>query len=75
VKFGFVGPDGQDVRPCVLELTQAKQTFTFDHIPLDSVPSLFRHFSAPVNLEAPYTDEQLRHLMVYDCDGFNQWEG
>lgn len=74
VKFGFVGPDGQDVRPCVLELTQAKQTFTFDHIPLDSVPSLFRHFSAPVNLEAPYTDDQLRHLMVYDCDGFNQWE-
>ena len=74
VTFGFVGPDGQEVMPRVLELTQATHTFTFDHIPLDSVPSLFRHFSAPVNLEAPYTDEQLRHLMVYDCDGFNQWE-
>ncbi len=74
VKFGLVGSDGQDVRPCVLELTEAKQTFTFEQIPPESVPSLFRHFSAPVNLEAPYTDDQLRHLMVYDCDGFNQWE-
>ena len=74
VKFGLVGPDGQDVMQHVLELTQVKQTFTFDHIPPDSVPSLFRHFSAPVNLEAPYTDEQLRHLMIHDCDGFNQWE-
>jgi len=38
------------------------------------VPSLFRHFSAPINLEAPYTDEQLEHLMIHDSDGFNQWE-
>lgn len=74
VKFGLVGPDGQDVHPCVLELTEAKQIFTFEQIPPDSVPSLFRHFSAPVNLEAPYTDDQLRHLMVHDSDGFNQWE-
>ncbi len=74
VKFGLVGPDGQDVLHRLLELTQTKERFTFENIPPDSVPSLFRHFSAPVNLEAPYTDDQLRHLMVHDCDGFNQWE-
>jgi len=74
VKFGLVRPDGQDVVQDVLELTQAKQTFMFEHVPPDSVPSLFRHFSAPVNLDAPYTDDQLRHLMVHDRDGFNQWE-
>jgi len=74
VKFGLVRPDGQDAVDDLLELTQAKQTFTFENIPPDSVPSLFRHFSAPVNLEAPYTDDQLRHLMVHDRDGFNQWE-
>ncbi|WP_342350041.1 aminopeptidase N [uncultured Nitrospira sp.] len=74
VKFGLVGPDGQDVTQGMLELTQAKQAFTFENIPPDCVPSLFRHFSAPVNLEAPYTDDQLRHLMVHDRDGFNQWE-
>ncbi len=74
VSFGLVGPDGQDVVEGVLELTQAKQMFTFENVPPDSVPSLFRHFSAPVNLEAPYTDDQFRHLMIYDRDGFNQWE-
>ena len=74
VKFGMVSPDGQDVVQDILELTQAKQTFTFEHIPPGSVPSLFRHFSAPVILQAPYTDDQLRHLMVHDRDGFNQWE-
>ncbi|MGB0911688.1 MAG: aminopeptidase N, partial [Nitrospirales bacterium] len=74
IKFGLVGPDGQDVVQTVLELTQAKQTFTFDKVPSDTVPSLFRHFSAPVKLEASFTDDQLLHLMVHDRDGFNQWE-
>jgi aminopeptidase N len=74
VKFGLVSPDGQDVVQGVLELTQATHTFTFEQVPPHTVPSLFRHFSAPVNLEAPYTDDQLRHLMVHDRDGFNQWE-
>ncbi|GJL61269.1 MAG: aminopeptidase N [Nitrospirales bacterium] len=74
VTFGLVGPDGQDVVQGVLELTQATHTFTFEDVPPHSVPSLFRHFSAPVKLEAPYTDDHLRHLMVHDRDGFNQWE-
>ncbi|WP_447970120.1 aminopeptidase N [Nitrospira sp. M1] len=74
VKFGLVGPAGQDILQDVLELTNEKHTFTFEHVPPDSVPSLFRHFSAPVKLDAPYTDDQLRHLMVHDHDGFNQWE-
>ncbi|MEX0828816.1 MAG: aminopeptidase N [Nitrospirales bacterium] len=74
VKFGLVSPEGQDVVQGVLELTQARHTFTFENVPPDHVPSLFRHFSAPVNLEAQYTDDQLRHLMVHDRDGFNQWE-
>jgi len=74
VKFGLVGPDGEDVVQDVLELTQTRQTFTFKNVPSDTVPSLFRHFSAPVVLDAPYTDDQLRHLMVHDRDGFNQWE-
>ena len=74
VKFGLVGPDGQEVLQDVLELTQAAQTYTFADVSPGSIPSLFRHFSAPIKLEASYTDEQLRHLMVHDLDGFNQWE-
>ena len=74
VKYGLVGPDGQDVIQGVLELTQVEHTFSFADVPPGTIPSLFRHFSAPVILEAPYRDDQLRHLMVHDRDGFNQWE-
>ncbi len=81
VRFGIVGPQGGDLKldwqgntETVLELTQEQQTFTFDNIPAGSVPSLLRGFSAPVILKADYSDDNLRHLMVHDSDGFNQWE-
>ncbi len=81
VKFGVVGPQGGDVAlnadgetEAVLVLDQESQSFEFENIPQGSVPSILRGFSAPVILNAPYTDEQRRHLMVHDSDGFNQWE-
>ncbi|MGZ9108341.1 MAG: aminopeptidase N [Micavibrio sp.] len=82
VRFGLVTPAGQDAvlntatgaTETLLELTQDSQTFEFDNIPPGCVPSLLRNFSAPVRLNAPYTDGQLRHLMSYDSDGFNQWD-
>ena len=74
VKFGLVGPDGKDVVDQLLELTGKERTFKFENIPAGSVPSILRNFSAPVNLEASYSDDELQHLMVHDSDGFNQWE-
>ncbi|MCB9995693.1 MAG: aminopeptidase N [Rhodospirillales bacterium] len=74
VRFGLVGPDGKDVVNETLELTEQSQTFTFPNVPEGSVPSLFRHFSAPITLNAPYSDSDLLHLMAHDSDGFNQWE-
>ncbi|WP_435640605.1 aminopeptidase N [Micavibrio aeruginosavorus] len=81
VKFGLVGPNGADIdldgrgtTTAVLELTRTKQKFTFKNIPEGSVPSILRDFSAPVILNAEYTDAELKHLMVHDSDGFNQFE-
>lgn len=81
VRFGIVGPQGGDLKldaqgrtETVLELTQEQQVFTFGNIPAGAVPSILRGFSAPVNLNAPYSDDQLLHLMVHDSDGFNQRE-
>ncbi len=81
VKFGLVGPDGSNVlldqdgtTTATLELTQPRQSFVFDAVPAGSVPSILRHFSAPVRLDANYSDSNLRHLMMYDSDGFNRWE-
>ena len=58
----------------VLELTQAKQEFVFEHISAEPTPSLLRNFSAPVVLDFDYTDAQLAHLLAHDSDAFNCWE-
>jgi len=58
----------------VLELTKDKQTFRFDQVTRKPIPSLLRNFSAPVELEYSYTDDELAHLMAHDSDAFNRWE-
>ena len=58
----------------VLELTQSKQSFTFVGIKQPPVPSLLRNFSAPIVLEANYSDQQLAFLLAHDSDPFNRWE-
>ncbi len=58
----------------VLELTQSKQRFTFIGVKQPPVPSLLRNFSAPVVLEANYSDQQLAFLLAHDSDPFNRWE-
>jgi aminopeptidase N len=59
---------------CVLELTKAKQTFTFHRVTTNPTPSLLRNFSAPVVMEYDYTDKELALLMAHDSDAFNRWE-
>ena len=83
---GLIGRDGADLplqlegEPAsqgttrVLELTQATQTFRFIHVQPPVVPSLLRGFSAPVTLEARYSDEELAFLAAHDSDPFNRWE-
>lgn len=58
----------------MLELTQEKQTFTFNRVTTKPTPSLLRNFSAPVVMEYDYTDKELAHLMAHDSDAFNRWE-
>ena len=57
-----------------LLLDAPEKFFVINDVPATAVPSLLREFSAPVNLNAPYTDDNLRQLMLHDSDGFNQWE-
>src|SRR5690554_1497268 len=58
----------------VLELTEASHTFEFHGLTQKPVPSLLRHFSAPVRLVYPWSREQLVFLMSHDPDGFNRWD-
>ena len=58
----------------VLSLTHGEQTFVFDGISEQPVPSLFRGFSAPVKYQYAYTDQQLIHLISYASDDFSRWD-
>jgi aminopeptidase N len=57
-----------------LVLTEAEQSFSFENIDAQPVPSLLRGFSAPVVLDMDYSDAQLLSLLAFDPDAFNRWE-
>ncbi|MEE4364846.1 MAG: aminopeptidase N, partial [Desulfotignum sp.] len=58
----------------VKELTGKKQRFVFDNIPENSIPSVFRQFSAPVKINTDLTHEELAFLMAHDTDACNRWD-
>ncbi len=58
----------------VLQVREARQSFVFEGVAAEPVPSLLRGFSAPVTLDYPYTTAQLTHLMAFDTDAVNRWE-
>ncbi len=58
----------------LLQLTATTQSFVFDQISAEPVPSLLRDFSAPVYLDFDYTPEQLTVLLAHESDPFNAWE-
>ncbi len=64
----------QQARDSILELTEAETHFCFSGIKEKPLPSLLRSFSAPVNIEYAYTDDELMFLLANDNDAFNRWE-
>lgn len=74
--IGLLDENGQDlpVGNTSLELYQAEQSFVFPGIKQRPVPSLLRHFSAPVKLNYDYSTEELAFLMAHDSDEFNRWD-
>lgn len=82
---GLLGKDGKAMplklegnsvvgEDAVLELKRAEQSFVFNEIDERPVPSLLRHFSAPVKLNYEYSTEELAFLMANDSDEFNRWD-
>ena len=58
----------------VLEARRAEQRFEFVGIARQPVPSLLRGFSAPVDVQFDYSDEDLALLACHDSDAFNRWD-
>ena len=63
-----------DVKDGVYLFDQDEATIEFTGVTEKPVASLLRNFSAPVNLEFNYSDEELAFLLQYETNGFNQWQ-
>ena len=58
----------------ILELTKTMQTFIFTGVKEKPVPSLLRHFSAPVRItKSPTSEQDLKFLLQHDSDPVNRW--
>ena len=75
IAVGLLGPNGDEVQPTwLIEMTDAKQSVTFDGLSAKPVPSILRDFSAPVIVERETTNAERAFLLAHDTDPFNKWE-
>ncbi|QWU99293.1 aminopeptidase N [Francisella salimarina] len=74
VSIGLITPEGENIEEQVIELTEQKQTYTFENITAKPVASLFRDFSAPVKVEHERAESELLHIVKYDNNAFNRWD-
>ena len=70
----FDKESGKIIAERMLLLDQATQTFTFEGVSAEPVVSLLRDFSAPVQLNYDYQDEDLAFLLKHETNGFNRWQ-
>jgi aminopeptidase N len=75
--FGLIDQNGNDIdlgNNGRIELTKAEETFVYDNIAVEPIPSWNRNFSAPVIVEYDYSDAELAYLMAHDSDEFNRFD-
>lgn len=58
----------------VFSIKNTRDVLRFINVTEKPVPSLLRHFSAPVKLKYPYSDDDYLFLMAHDSDLFNRWD-
>ena len=75
IAVGLLGANGDEVRATqILEMTEKRQSFTFEGLSGRPVPSILRGFSAPVILQRETTNAERAFLLAHDTDPFNKWE-
>ncbi|MCH2288337.1 MAG: aminopeptidase N [SAR324 cluster bacterium] len=85
LKIGLLDEDGNPLplkmegksikeKQQTLVLSEMEQEFVFEDLTKKPIPSLLRHFSAPVDLFYGYSDEELALISSKDSDEFNRWE-
>ncbi len=71
---GLLNQAGKEIASELLQIKDTDNTFIFEHIASPPIPSLLRHFSAPVKIKYHYADRDLLLLFKHDPDLFNRWE-
>jgi len=75
IVVGLINNDGSEQAPSTtLELTEYKQSFSFENIDEEPIPSILRGFSAPIKLKQRLNLQQQITLFQHDSDSFNRWE-
>jgi aminopeptidase N len=75
IAVGLLGQNGDEIQETqVLEMMQARQSFSFKGLATRPVASILRGFSAPVILSHPEGEVQRGFLLAHDTDPFNRWE-
>ena len=73
LRMRLITPDNKH-EEILLELTQPKQSWTFEHVAERPVLSINRDFSAPVHLDFEQSEADLLALFTGDDDPYNRWE-
>ena len=71
---GESNTETDDNTTAVIEITQEKQSVEFSGVKEKPVPALLRGFSAPVNLDYAYTEDDLLTIIAKEDDGFCKWD-
>ncbi|WP_298842247.1 aminopeptidase N [uncultured Roseobacter sp.] len=75
IATGLLDQDGAELVPTIiLELTEKTQSFSFEGLAEQPVPSVLRGFSAPVVLKSNFPQTRRAFLLAHDTDPFNRWE-
>jgi aminopeptidase N len=75
IALGLLGRNGDEIMPTrILEMTDARQSFSFDGFASAPIPSILRDFSAPVIVERAVANAERAFLLAHDTDPFNKWE-
>ncbi|EJF75244.1 aminopeptidase N [Bartonella alsatica] len=82
IAFGLLGHNGEsltyetdaDIRSNVMLLSKENQTFTLRGLSEKPVLSLLRDYSAPINLQTPFNENELFFLAQNDSNQLNRWQ-
>lgn len=74
VKSSLMDENGKTLADVqILTVDQHKQSFEFKNIASQPIPDLLQEFSAPVQLQYSYSNDELALLLKHSNDSFNRW--